>query len=107
MSKRGPYYKEKDRTPLAEYLVTIRIEQGLTQDEIAKKLKKSRSSISRIERGERQKQCLRGYLLYQLTNAYGDSLGEVLKRAGWPQLLLIGASEEERKLIIQELKEIM
>ena len=107
MSKRGPYYKEKDRTPLAEYLVAIRIKRGLTQAEIAKKLKKSRSSICRIERGERQRQCLQGYLLYRLAEAYGASLGEVLKRADWPQLLLIGASEEERKHIIQHLKEIM
>ena len=107
MAKRGPYYKEKDRTPLAEYLVTTRTKQGLTQEEIAKNLKKSRSSICRIESGERQKQCQRGYLLYKLAEAYGASLGEVLKRAGWPQLLLIGASEEERKQLIQYLKEVL
>ncbi len=107
MSKRGPYYKEEDVTSLAGYLVTIRIEQGLTQEEIARKLKKSRSSVCRIESGDRQKHCLQGYLLYQLAEAYGAPLGEVLKRADWPQLLLIGANEEEKKRIIQELKEIM
>ena len=107
MAKRGPYRKQKKRPPLAEYLVSIRIEKGLTQEEIAKKLRKTKGSICRIESGDRQQKCLQGYLLYRLAEAYGASLGEVLKRAGWPQLLLIGASEEERKHIIQHLKEIM
>ena len=107
MAKRGPYRKQKDRPPLAEYLVSVRIEKGLTQEEIAKKLNKTKSSICRIESGDRQRQCLHGYILYRLAEAYGVSPGEVLKRANWPQLLLIDASEEERKQLIQYLKEVL
>lgn len=105
MAKRGPYRKQKRRPPLAKYLASRRLEQGLTQEEIAKRLKKSKSCICRIESGQRQRRCLHGYILYQLAEAYGASAGEVLKRADWPQLLLMGASEEERKQLIQYLKE--
>ena len=105
MAKRGPYRKQKRGPPLAKYLASRRLEQGLTQEEIAKRLNKSKSCICRIESGQRQQQCLHGYILYQLAEAYGVSVGEVLKKADWPQLLLMGASEEERKQLIQYLKE--
>ena len=105
MARRGPYRKQKDRTPLAEYLVSVRIEKGLTQEEIAIKLKRTKGSICRIESGNRQKRCLRGYILYKLAEAYGVPLGEVLKRADWPQLLLMDTNEEERQDLIRYLKE--
>ena len=117
MPRRGPYRERKKkggeeerRTPLAKYLVSVRIEKGLTQGEIAAKLSRTKGSICRIENGDRQQKCLQGYILYRLAKAYGVPLGEVLKRADWPQLLLIDTNlmdtnEEERQEIIRYLKE--
>jgi transcriptional regulator with XRE-family HTH domain len=110
MPRRGPYKqkkdkKEEDRTPLARYLVSVRIEKGLTQGEIAVKINRTKSSVCRIERGNRQRKCLQGYILYRLAEAYGASPGEVLKKAGWPQLLLTDTTEEERQKLIRYLKE--
>ncbi len=105
MAKRGPYRKQKDRPPLAQYLVSVRVEKGLTQQEIAIKLGRTRGSICRIESGNRQRKCLQGYILYELAEAYGAPLGEVLKKADWPQLLLVNAGEEERQELIRYLKD--
>ena len=104
MAKRKPHFIQKRDTPLAKYLTSKRIRNGLTQIEVAQKIKKSKSWICRIERGERQRQCLRGYILYQLAQAYGADLGQVLKKAKWPQLLLIGTSDKEKGQLIQYLK---
>jgi len=96
----------KERTPgIGEYLTIIREEQGKTQQEIAVKIKKTRSFICRIERGERRRQCLRGSILYELAKAYDAPIEEVLKKANWPQLLLMDTNEEERQRIIRYLKE--
>jgi len=105
MTKRGSYYKEYDISSLAGYLRSVRIEKGLTQEEVAKKIDRTKGSICRIERGNRQERCLHGYILYKLAEAYGAPLGEVLKRANWPQLLLEDINSEKLQEIIIYLKE--
>jgi len=96
----------KQRTPgIGEYLTDKRLAQRKTQQEIAVKIKKTRSFICRIEIGDRRRQCLRGSILYELAKAYDAPIEEVLKKANWPQLLLMDTSEEERQRIIRYLKE--
>jgi len=105
MAKRKPHSIGERPTSLAKYLTTERINKELTQAEVGKNIKASKSSICRIERGERRRQCLRGYILYQLADAYGVPLGEVLRRANWPQLLLLDANKNQKKQLAQYLKE--
>ena len=96
----------KERTPgIGEYLTQIRELQGKTQQEIADRIGMSRSRICRIERGQRQRQCLRGFILYRLAKAYDAPIDEVLKKANWPQLLLIDTNEQERQDLVRYLKE--
>jgi len=95
----------KKTTPLARYLKSWREKKGLTQREVGDKIKMSRSFICRVEKGDRQRKCLRGYILYQLAEAYGAPLGEVLKKANWTQLLLMGADDKEKEELKQYLKE--
>jgi len=102
--RRGSSRKGRD-SDLGEYLTEIRVSQGKTQQEIAEKLGMSRSRICRIERGQRVRQCLRGFILYQLAKAYDAPIEEVLKKANWPQLLLLDTNEEERQDLIRYLKE--
>ena len=95
----------KKTTPLARYLKSWREKKGLTQREVGDIIKMSRSFICRVEKGDRQRKCLRGYILYQLAEAYGAPLGEVLKKANWTQLLLMGADDKEKEELKQYLKE--
>ncbi|MFC1921411.1 helix-turn-helix domain-containing protein [Chloroflexota bacterium] len=105
MDKRGSYDKEYDISSLGGYLRSVRIKKKQTQEEIAIKIRRTKSSICRIERGNRQGKCLKGHILYELADAYGVPHGEVLRRADWPQLLLMDTSEEERQKIIRYLKD--
>lgn len=107
MAKRQLHLITERPTTLATYLTSVRISKGLTQTEVAEKIKKSKSWICRIERGERQRQCLRGYVLYRLAEAYGAELGKVLEKANWPQLLLMNTNDEEREQLIRYLKEAL
>ena len=105
MANRKPHSTRKKPTPLARYLKSWRLKQGLTQKEVGDKIEMSRSFICRVEKGDRQRKCLRGYILYQLAQAYGAPVGKVLKKANWPQLLLMGADDKEKEELIQYLKE--
>jgi len=105
MANRKQNTKRKKPTPLAKYLKSWRQKKGLTQKEVADKIEMSRSFICRVERGNRQRKPLQGYILYQLAQAYGAPVGKVLKKANWPQLLLIGADDKEKEELIQYLKE--
>ena len=105
MPKRRGSSRIKRTTDIGKYLTQKRVCQGKTQQEIAVKIKKTRSFICRIERGERRRRCLRGSILYELAKAYDAPIEEVLKKANWPQLLLMDTNEEERRRIIRYLKE--
>lgn len=105
MVKRKGSSRKKRPAGIAKYLTDLRVDKGLTQQQIADKIGRSRSCICRIERGKRRRQCLRGSILYELAKAYDAPIEEVLKKANWPQLLLMDTSEEERQRIIRYLKE--
>ncbi len=105
MANRNPRPTRKKPTPLARYLKSWRQKRGLTQKEVGDRIEMSRSFICRFEKGDRQRKCLRGYLLYQLAQAYDAPVGEVLKKANWPQLLLMGADDKEKEELIRYLKE--
>lgn len=105
MTKRKGSFRIERTTNLAEYLTSARIDNGLTQEEVAKRMKKSKSFICRIERGQRERQCLRGYILYQLAKAYDVPVDEVLKKANWPQLLLLDIDEEGSRDVIRYIKD--
>ena len=84
---------------------------GLTQQQIADKIKRSKSYICRIETGDRERKSvpqnsLQGFILYELSIAYRADLAEVLEMAKSPQLLLLDTTEEERQKLIRRLKEI-
>ena len=102
----------KERTPgIGEYLTKIREKQEKTQQEIAVAVGKSRSYICRIETGQRElktvpQASLRDFILYQLAEAYGADIAEVLEIANCPQLLLLDTTEEERQELIRHLNEI-
>ena len=103
--------KERPAGTIAEYLTDLRLENKLTQQEIADKIHKSRSYICRIETGERERksvpqESLRGFILFELAKAYEADLAEVLEKANSPQLLLLDTTEEERQELIRRLKEI-
>lgn len=104
--------KKKLRSPgIGEYLTNLREERGLTQQQIAEKIKRSKSYVSRIETGDRErksvsKHSLQGFILYELSTAYGADLAEVLEIAKSPQLLLLDTTEDERQELILRLKEI-
>ncbi len=107
MTKRKGTSRKKRTTILARYLTSKRISMGLTQEDIAKKIGKTRSCICRIERGQRESRCLRGYILYQLAKAYDLPTDEVLKKANWPQLLLLNLDKEDSKDLIRYIKECL
>lgn len=97
MAKRKPSSRKKRPTDLAIYLTSQRVNKGLTQGEIAARIDKKKDWICRIERGQRQRQCLRGFILYQLAKAYDAPIEVVLKKADWPQPLLLDITEEQRQ----------
>ena len=108
--RRGP--PRKDRTSeIGKYLTEIREEHGESQQQIAAKIKKTRSYICKIERGKRDRKTvphksLRDFILYKLAKAYKADLAEVLERANCPQLILLYTTEEERRKLIRRLTEI-
>ena len=73
---------------VGSYLTELRTGKGLSQEEVAKKLGITRSSICRIERGERQHKALHGVLIRGLANAYGVPLKDILEKLYFPQLML-------------------
>ncbi len=95
-----------ETTDLGRYLISVRVsrKQRLTQQQVADKIQKSRSFICRIERGNRRKKCLQGYVLYDLAKAYEVPIEKVLEKAKWPQLLLIDIKKEGKKNIKRYIK---
>ncbi len=104
MVKRKGSLRKDRTTEIGEYLTQIRVSQGKTQQEIALKLKKSRSCVCKIERGKRTEKSLYGLLLYDLAKAYGAPSAEILKKANWTQLLLLDT--EETQELLRQLKRI-
>jgi transcriptional regulator with XRE-family HTH domain len=108
MVKRKGYSRKERPAGIAKYLTDLRLENKLTQQEIADKIGKSRSYICKIERGKRERKTvpqksLRDFILYKLAEAYGADLAEVLEKADCPQLLLLNTTEEERQQLIDHL----
>lgn len=95
-----------ETTDLGRYLISVRVsrKQRLTQQQVADKIQKSRSFICRIERGNRRKKCLQGYVLYDLAKAYEVPIEKVLKKAKWPQLLLVDVNQKEKKQLASYIK---
>ena len=95
-----------ETTDLGRYLISVRVlrKQRLTQQQVADRIQKSRSFICRIERGNRRKKCLQGYVLYDLAKAYEVPIEKVLKKAKWPQLLLVDVNQKEKKQMASYIK---
>ncbi len=108
MSKRKGSFRKKRTTAIGEYLTQVRVRQGKTQQEIAASIGKGKdkSCICKIERGARTEKSLHGSILYQLADAYGVPIAEILKAANWTQLPLLDTTEEERQELIRYLHEI-
>jgi transcriptional regulator with XRE-family HTH domain len=79
------------------YLTKLRTDKGLSQEEVAKELGITRSSICRIERGERQHKALHGVLIRGLANAYGVPLNDIMEKLYFPQLMLPTFGELDQK----------
>ncbi len=105
LKRKGAPRKERT-TPLGKYLTEKREEQGKTQQQIATEIKRTRSCICKIERGASTEKSLRGIILYDLAEAYGASIGEILQMAEWTQLPLLETTEEERQELLRYLKRI-
>ena len=105
MAKRKGSSRKQRTTELGRYLTYIRVSQGKTQQEVADKIGRDKSCICKIERGQRVRQCLRGFILYQIAKAYDAPIDVVLRKADWPQLLLLDTNEQERQDLIRYLKE--
>ena len=96
-----------ERPPgIGRFLTEAREAQGKTQQQMARRLKKSKSIICKIERGHRTDKSLRGLLLYDLAKAYRIKIADLLNEANWPQLPFLDTTEEERKQLIRYLKKI-
>ena len=65
------------RAQLLELLRQVRVEAGLRQVDLAKKLRQPQSFVSKYESGERRLDLLE---LHQVCNAVGTSLEEFVKR---------------------------
>jgi transcriptional regulator with XRE-family HTH domain len=104
MLKRRGRPRKNRISEIGEYLTEIREARGETQQEIAVKIKKTRSCICKIERGARTEKSLHGLLLYDLAKAYGAPIAEILKKANWTQLLLLDT--EETQELLQYLKRV-
>ena len=108
VKRKGSSRKERP-LGIGKYLTDLRLGKRLTQQEIAKRIKRSRSYICRIETGERERKSvprkpLRGFILYQLAKAYEVPVAEILEKANWPQLLLLDT--EETQELLRQLKQI-
>ncbi len=97
VKRKGSFRKERP-AGIAKYLTDLRLENKLTQQEIADKIHKSRSCICKIETGARTEKSLRGLILYDLAKAYGAPIAEILKKANWTQLLLLDTEETQELL---------
>ncbi len=104
MLKRRGRPRKNRISEIGKYLTEIREARGETQQEIAVKIKKTRSCICKIERGARTEKTLHGLLLYDLAKAYGAPIAEILKKANWTQLLLLDT--EETQELLQYLKRV-
>jgi len=65
-----------DRRKLLQLLRTIRLEAGLTQEELARRLGKPQSYVSKYESGERRLDILE---VRDVANAVGLELGHVVR----------------------------
>ena len=92
--RKGSSRKERD-SEIGEYLTSLRVRQGKTQQEIADSIGKDKSCICKIERGTRTEKSLHSLLLYDLAKAYGAPIAEILKKANWTQLLLLDTEETQ------------
>lgn len=99
MVKRKGSFRRERTTAIGEYLTNIRMQRRETQQEIAVKIKKTRSCICKIETGARTGKSLQGLLLYDLAKAYGAPIAEILKKANWTQLLLLDTGETQELLL--------
>lgn len=100
MVKRKGSFRKERTTAFGEYLTTLRVRQGKTQQEIGASTGKGKdkSCICKIERGTRTEKSLYGLLLYDLAKAYGAPIAEILKKANWTQLLLLDTEETQELL---------
>ena len=105
MVKRKGSSRKERTNKLGKYLTKIRLSRRETQLDVAKRIDKSRCFICRIERGQRRDKCLRGFILYQLAKAYKADINLVLKKAKWPQLLLLDCDKEEKQNLIRYIKD--
>lgn len=103
LKRKGTFRKDRN-TAIGEYLTTLRVRQGKTQQEIADSIGKGKgkgkdkSCICKIERGTRTEKSLHGLLLYDLAKAYGAPIAEILKKANWTQLLLLDTEQTQELL---------
>lgn len=75
-----------DYAVLLELLVAKRAESGLTQVQLAKRLKLSQSAYSKLERGELRMDVIQlRSILTELNVRLGDFIGEFEKRVGGPK----------------------
>jgi transcriptional regulator with XRE-family HTH domain len=74
---------------IGQYLTEVRVAKGITQRAIADKLGKTVSCISKIETEDRTQKTLHGITLFELADAYGISIIDIMKNAQWLQLPLI------------------
>lgn len=87
------------RTPNPDYLKQLRIDCGLTQQEVADRLGVTKSTISKYEKGQRK---LKGDAITKLANIYGVEPVYILTGntdAEWRQMIeenVRDADEEER-----------
>jgi len=88
MIKRKGSSRRERPAGIAKYLSDLRLSNGLTQQEIADKIGRSRSCICKIETGQRTQKSLRSDILYELAYAYGASIEDIQRRAYWPQYTL-------------------
>jgi len=111
MPKRKGSSRRERTTEIGKYLTWRRLRLRRTQQEIAAKIGRDKSYICKIETGQRERKSapqksLRGFILYQLAEAYEAPIAEILEKANWTQLLLLDTNEEERQQLIQHLKKI-
>lgn len=105
MIKRRGSSRIERGTGIGEYLTSIRVSQGKTQQEIAARIERGKSFICRIEREQREQKSLRGDILYEIAVAYGISVEDVQRRAYWPQFILpLDITDEEMQELMQHLK---
>ena len=91
------YTGSSERQRLISLLREIRIDAGLRQEDLAKKLKQSQSFVSKYESGERRLDLLE---LEQICKAAGMTLSEFVRR-------FEGSTSEARKEIPKTAKALL